>query len=1347
MDSNPILALSLNFKQLIICLYVVSFINFIQAFEFKYPKALSLKDGNIFIIHSKGIDICDSLMATNSRIITFKAEISESYLSKITLSKFQNEEFVIYINDTIYIFDEYGQKKAEGHINFNYAEYFSLSAHKIKINNNNNYYYFLLGYINTYNKYLNLYYYKIDSLNNAINIVDSLTIDPYALMDLDIPYNGLSCEFTLYNSNEYISCSFQNSYFFSLNSNKIRILILSFTNDELYIEDYKDFILDEIEYTRSTIKSIDEKSFFCCLKTTGEAYCYIYDLYDFYGVNKNNLTEIYSDDEISKKCVKKPYNIKTYYFSETDKYVFSCLTEENEIQTVFYSKNVTQSEEVWDVSKRVIKSFSECDEFYYSIIYSQSYKKYLIISDINCSNFQQIIPLYDEELKEEENSIEEEEEIIKEEKIENEEELIEEKNEIKKELEKNIIEEEKLDEEKIEILEELFSSETDEEIIIEEEKILEKENKKETQKIEESEKIEETIKTTELAKEKYICPLEKCSECDEESFKLNLCIKCNTEKGYYPLNLEEGLMVSYFFDCYNETTKMESFYFDNKTEEYKLCYSNCKTCDYGGDGNENNCTSCKNNQILKPDIPNSSNCVTKCEYFYYYQGEKYKCTETENCPDNYQLEIKGKRKCIDKCENDDQYIIRYDGECYKEPPEGTIYDEKNKIYRDINIDKCKLTEKILRLSLEGNITEYEIRKKAKLYAEEFDYTDEHVTIYKNDLYSITLYKDGNCTSELNLKIDEIDFGNCFTKIKETSDVGGNLIVVVISKIINNISTTLEKFVFKPNSGEKIDFIKICMNETVTVKKNIKEKIKNTENIESLEELTKQGIDIFNPENDFYTDLCFHFKSPINGKDIPVKDRLKLFYPNITLCDEGCFIKGVNLTTWKALCECTISNIVNSNIFGNNFLIQSSLGEINDLLTKTNIEVMKCYKDIVDKEMYKSNYGMFIILILMTMQIILVILYFFWCKNKIKKYILIITDKYILFLKSKSNINTNINNNLVISSLKNNNLIKYEPPKNNINLELNQGNKNKRNSRMKISKRKSENLTQLKMNDKINFTSKSTQKMSFNLSNQELNKKIQTIDIMEKANKEFEPIMNPVNNNININIEEYMKPDPDEMDYDEAIGEDKRTFCQYFCDQIKKEQIILSTFFKKEILQPIPIKMTLLILNIDLYLVINGLFFNEDYISDLLNSESDTVWSFINRILDRIINITIIGVVINYIIEFFFIKENKIKRILRVETNNIMSLKFEIVRIIKSIYIRYIIFFIVNGVIMIISLYYIFCLNNVYPSIKGEWIKSSIIIISIMQIFPIFLCFLDTCIRFISFKCKSERLFRLSSILL
>ena len=251
----------------------------------------------------------------------------------------------------------------------------------------------------------------------------------------------------------------------------------------------------------------------------------------------------------------------------------------------------------------------------------------------------------------------------------------------------------------------------------------------------------------------------------------------------------------------------------------------------------------------------------------------------------------------------------------------------------------------------------------------------------------------------------------------------------------------------------------------------------------------------------------------------------------------------------------------------------------------------------------------------------------------------------------------------------------------------------------------------------------------------------------KTKDNFDPIMLNLQNEININIKEYVQTDPDDMDYDDAIREDKRTFCQYFWSKIKKEQIILSTFLRSEILKPFPMKIILLILNIDLYLVINGLFFNEDYISDLLKSGADTVSSFVERILDRIVIITITGIIINYIIEFFFVEESKIKGVFKREKENIIILKYEIVQIIKNTYKKYNIFIIISIVIMLISLYYVFCFNNVYSSIKGEWIKSNIIIIIIMQIIPILLCLLDAIIRFISFRCKSERLFRLSSILL
>ena len=48
--------------------------------------------------------------------------------------------------------------------------------------------------------------------------------------------------------------------------------------------------------------------------------------------------------------------------------------------------------------------------------------------------------------------------------------------------------------------------------------------------------------------------------------------------------------------------------------------------------------------------------------------------------------------------------------------------------------------------------------------------------------------------------------------------------------------------------------------------------------------------------------------------------------------------------------------------------------------------------------------------------------------------------------------------------------------------------------------------------------------------------------------------------------------------------------------------------------------------------------------------------------------------------------------------------------------------------------------------KNEWIKSSILIIIIMQIVYILKILLETIIRFISFKLKSERIYKLSLII-
>ena len=98
----------------------------------------------------------------------------------------------------------------------------------------------------------------------------------------------------------------------------------------------------------------------------------------------------------------------------------------------------------------------------------------------------------------------------------------------------------------------------------------------------------------------------------------------------------------------------------------------------------------------------------------------------------------------------------------------------------------------------------------------------------------------------------------------------------------------------------------------------------------------------------------------------------------------------------------------------------------------------------------------------------------------------------------------------------------------------------------------------------------------------------------------------VTKKLDLNMEEYIQTDRNDMDYDDAIRRDKRTFCKYYSDKIQSEQIILNTFFKTEILRPMPVKIMLLVLQIDLYFFINGLFYNEEYVTKIFELEKDTL---------------------------------------------------------------------------------------------------------------------------------------------
>ena len=106
---------------------------------------------------------------------------------------------------------------------------------------------------------------------------------------------------------------------------------------------------------------------------------------------------------------------------------------------------------------------------------------------------------------------------------------------------------------------------------------------------------------------------------------------------------------------------------------------------------------------------------------------------------------------------------------------------------------------------------------------------------------------------------------------------------------------------------------------------------------------------------------------------------------------------------------------------------------------------------------------------------------------------------------------------------------------------------------------------------------------------------------------------------------------------------------------------------------------LLILQIDLYFFTNALFYNEEYVTKIFELEKDSFSKAFWRFLDNLFYAFIVGVIINYIIEFFFIQEKKLRVTLKNEKDNLLSLKYEMMQIFRKkifIFYNYIIYYII-----------------------------------------------------------------------
>ena len=193
------------------------------------------------------------------------------------------------------------------------------------------------------------------------------------------------------------------------------------------------------------------------------------------------------------------------------------------------------------------------------------------------------------------------------------------------------------------------------------------------------------------------------NECPEERNKFikdkNFCIDNCTNDSIYKVEYNNIC----YENCPNNTyltidnnylcqLNPDGYYLEDNI--YKKCYPSCKTCNGEGNNINHNCINCISNYIFINETGKENNCYEKCDNYYYFDNSgNYQCTTNNVCEGEFNKLIPLKKKCIDKCKNDNIYIVEYNNTCLQNCPNGYNITEENNVLictknpEDSNINK------------------------------------------------------------------------------------------------------------------------------------------------------------------------------------------------------------------------------------------------------------------------------------------------------------------------------------------------------------------------------------------------------------------------------------------------------------------------------------------------------------------------------------------------------------------------------------------------------------------------------------------------------------------------------------
>ena len=197
-----------------------------------------------------------------------------------------------------------------------------------------------------------------------------------------------------------------------------------------------------------------------------------------------------------------------------------------------------------------------------------------------------------------------------------------------------------------------------------------------------------------------------------------------------------------------------------------------------------------------------------------------------------------------------------------------------------------------------------------------------------------------------------------------------------------------------------------------------------------------------------------------------------------------------------------------------------------------------------------------------------------------------------------------------------------------------------------------------------------------------------------------------------NIKDLNDQELNNLEYNQALKIDKRTYIQYYWSLLKKKQLILFTILPANDYNLLTIKLSLFLLSFSLYFTINGFFFSDDTMHKIHVGKGK--FDFIFQI-PQILYSLIISAILNSIVKALSLSENNILSIKAEKDLNNAKKKSEKIKLFINIKIT--IFYVLSNILILFFWYYISCFCGVYINTQMILIEDTIISFAFSMIYP------------------------------